>query len=170
MVSLRKWAQTDAEALFRLASDPAVGNATGFPPHRSIVESKRVIREIFCKPETYAIVDCDDGKLLGCINLFSGEKGKSVYESKEVMVGYWLGRPYWGRGLMAEAVDLLCKKCRNSGEFSCTTVIGFAKEGNVRSRRVLEKAGFNLVETSNGSCKYKKPLCPIDCVEEVIVP
>ena len=157
-ISLRAWKQDDAEALFPLASDPAVGNAAGFPPHASIDESRRVIREILCKPETYAIVGRADGKLLGCINLFSGQKGKSVYEVEEVDMGYWLGRPFWGHGIMAEAVGLLCERCRAFGKFRCAKVIGHAKEDNVRSRRVLEKAGFNLVETSNGDCKYERAL------------
>lgn len=157
-ISLRAWQHEDAAALFRLAGDPAVGNAAGFLPHGSIDESRRVIREILCKPETYAIVGRVAGKVLGCINLFSGQKGKSVYEVAEVKMGYWLGRPFWGRGLMLEAVGLLCERCRTSNEFRCVKILGYAKVDNVRSRRVLEKAGFNFAGANNGDCRYEKIL------------
>ena len=44
---LRPWLDSDAEALFRYASDPDVGPRAGWPPHKDIEESRRVIRDIF---------------------------------------------------------------------------------------------------------------------------
>ena len=105
-VALREWRELDAAALFALAKVPIVGESAGFPPHEDEAESLRVIREIFCKPESYAIVSAEDGSLLGCCNLFSGCKGESVYEAEVVKIGYWLGLPFWGRGLMVEALVL----------------------------------------------------------------
>ncbi len=155
-ILLREWQESDAPALFALAKDPLVGESAGFPPHRDEAESLRVIREIFCKPETYAIVSAADGTLLGCINLFPGRKDECVHSTEEVKIGYWLGRPYWGQGFMTEAVRLLCAYCFDpDAYFSCVVIVGYAKEGNVRSRRVLEKAGFTLVETKDGTCRYE---------------
>ena len=42
---LRPWLDSDAEALFRYASDPDVGPHAGWPPHKDIEESRRVIRD-----------------------------------------------------------------------------------------------------------------------------
>lgn len=155
-ILLREWLESDAPALFVLAKDPLVGESAGFPPHPDEAESLRVIREILCKPETYAIVSAADGTLLGCINLFPGRKGEWVYATEEVKIGYWLGRPFWGCGLMAEAVRLLCSHCFDpDAHFRCAVIVGYAKEGNVRSRRVLEKSGFKLVETKDGACRYE---------------
>ena len=42
----RPWAETDAEVLFKYASDPDVGPRAGWPPHQSIEESLTVIRDI----------------------------------------------------------------------------------------------------------------------------
>ncbi len=157
-ILLRKWQESDAPALFSLAKDPLVGELAGFPPHQDEAESLRVIREIFCKPETYAIVSAADGTLLGCVNLLAGRKGENVKATEEVYIGYWLGRPYWGRGLMVEAVRLLCSHCFDPDEnFSCVVIAGYAQDGNVRSRRVLEKSGFALVETKDGVCRYELP-------------
>ena len=51
---LRPWLDTDAEALFRYASDPDVGPRAGWPPHKDIEESRRVIRDIFTNDRTWA--------------------------------------------------------------------------------------------------------------------
>ena len=157
-IALREWRERDAPALFALASDSIVAESAGFPVHNDLVESIRVIREVFCKPESYAVVSASDGMLLGCINLCPVRKEESVYESEAVKIGYWLGRPFWGRGLMLEAVGLLCERCRTSNEFRCVKILGYAKVDNVRSRRVLEKAGFNFAGANNGDCRYEKIL------------
>ena len=156
-IALREWRERDAPALFALAKDPVVGMAAGFPPHHDEAESLRVIRETLSRPETYAIVSSEDGALLGCVNLFSGRKEESVYESEAVKIGYWLGHPFWGRGLMTEAVKVLCSHCFNSGKFRCVKVVGYVKEDNVSSRRVLEKVRFMLAEAKNGIHRYELP-------------
>ena len=40
---LRKWTEADADSLFQYASDPEVGPITGWPPHKSVEESKEII-------------------------------------------------------------------------------------------------------------------------------
>ena len=47
-VALRRWRESDADALFALASDPIVGQMARFPVHADKAERLRVIREIFC--------------------------------------------------------------------------------------------------------------------------
>ena len=39
-LTLRPWRETDAASLFTYASDPDVGPAAGWPPHRGIEESR----------------------------------------------------------------------------------------------------------------------------------
>lgn len=51
----RPWREEDAEELFRYASDPDVGVAAGWPPHRSVEESLRVIREVFSNDHTWTL-------------------------------------------------------------------------------------------------------------------
>ena len=154
-IVLRRWCENDADALFALASEPVVGEMARFPTHKDRAESIRVIREIFCKPESYAVVSSANGTLLGCINVFPRIKGESVYESVEVNIGYWLGMPFWGNGYMTEAVKMLCDRCFHSGLFRCRSIIGFTSEDNIGSRRVMEKSGFHLVEARDGTCHYK---------------
>ena len=48
---LRKWTEADADSLFQYASDPEVGPITGWPPHKSVEESKEIIRNVLNGPE-----------------------------------------------------------------------------------------------------------------------
>lgn len=52
---LRPWRESDAESLFRYACDPDVGPRAGWPPHKDIEESRRVIRDIFTNDRTWAV-------------------------------------------------------------------------------------------------------------------
>jgi len=153
-VILRRWRESDADALFALASDPIVGQMAKFPAHVDKAESLRVIREIFCKPEFYSVVSLEDGAVVGCVSLHPGTKGVDVYEAEELTVGYWMGKPYWGHGFMTEAVKALCGRCLSSGLFKCKRIIGFTSTDNAGSRRVMEKAGFRHLETKDGTVRY----------------
>ena len=153
-VALRQWRESDADALFALASDQIVGQMARFPTHADMAESLRVIREIFCKPEFYAVVAREDRAVIGCISLHPRTKGVDVYEAEELTIGYWMGRPYWGRGFMTEAVMMLCDRCRSPGLFKCRRIIGYTSTDNAGSQRVMEKAGFRHVETKDGTVRY----------------
>ena len=153
-VTLRKWQEGDAPALFALATEPIVGQMARFPTHADMAESLRVIREIFCKPEFYAVTSRDGGTVLGCISLHPAVKGVDVYEADELTIGYWMGRPYWGKGYMTEAVKTLCARCRSSGLFKCRRIIGFTSKDNAGSQRVMEKSGFLHVDISGDTVRY----------------
>ena len=66
---LRPFLERDAEALFAQAKDPRIGPAAGWPPHKSPADSLRVIREIFNRPEVYAIVRRDTADPVGAVGL-----------------------------------------------------------------------------------------------------
>ena len=46
-IILRPWRESDAEILFKWASNPDVGPRAGWPPHKSVEESLEIIRTIF---------------------------------------------------------------------------------------------------------------------------
>jgi len=64
---------------------------------------------------------------------------KDVY-SHSAEIGYWLGEPFWGQGIMSEAVSLMIKHCFNELNIIriCTGVFDY----NKASVKVLEKNGF----------------------------
>ena len=64
--------------------------------------------------------------------------------------------PYWGRGLIPEAVEALLKRCFT--ELDCRRVWCVSFEGNQRSERVQEKCGFIYQRTIIGE---PNPYCGI---------
>ncbi len=67
-ISLRPWLDSDAETLFKYASDPDVGPRAGWPPHKSVEESLEIIRNVFNKDTTtWAIVRKATGEVNGAI-------------------------------------------------------------------------------------------------------
>lgn len=127
---LRPWREDDAPALFRYACDPAVGPAGGWPPHTSEDESREIIRSVFSAPETYAVVLKATGEPVGCCGIMPRE-GTSEGE-----IGYWMGRPHWGRGYIPEAVRALQR--RAFGELGLTALWCCYYDGNDKSQRVCE--------------------------------
>ena len=55
-------------------------------------------------------------------------------------MGYWLGRPYWNRGICTEALRLMVDYCVNVMHFDNIYADHFT--GNPASGRVMEKCGF----------------------------
>lgn len=79
-----------------------------------------------------------DSFLIGGIGFHDFELGKS----HKAELGYWLAKPYWGRGTMTETV----KKVTEFGlkEFNLVRITATVFHFNAGSARVLEKAGYQL--------------------------
>jgi len=138
---LRPWREEDAAALFRYAQDPDVGPAAGWPPHTSVENSREIIRTVFAAPETYAVVLKGTDEPVGCCGIMrANSMNSAVMESDEAEIGYWIGKPFWGRGLIPEAVRALLSRCFT--ELSVSAVWCAYYDGNHKSRRVCEKCGF----------------------------
>ena len=63
-------------------------------------------------------------------------------KSRSAEVGYWIGRPFWGKGIATEALRQLTALI-----FSTTTIArlqAYVFEGNIASMKVLEKNGYTL--------------------------
>ena len=89
------------------------------------------------------------GQAVGTISL---TVGRDVYR-KSGELGYWLGEDFWGQGIMTEAVREICRLAFETWEIERIFAEPYAD--NLRSRRVLEKAGFSLEGTMRrGVCKW----------------
>lgn len=111
---LRHWKIEDASQLYDLAKDPDIGPRAGWLPHKSVEESKEIIKNVFAFPETYAIVLKETNKIIGCISLmFQGQANVKLHD-KEAELGYWIGKAYLGT-----------RNCTGSG--SCFIVLWFSE-------------------------------------------
>ena len=144
---LRRWTEADAESLYEYAKDPDVGPVAGWPPHKSVEESLEIIRNVFTGAECYAICEKENNKAIGAVELKLNGHTDMTEQDDECELGYWLGKPYWGRGYMPEVVKKLLP--RGFEELGMTTVWCGYYEGNLKSKRVQEKVGFVYHHTCN---------------------
>lgn len=149
---LRPWKEDDAEELFRYAQNPRVGPITGWPPHASVEDSRRIIRDVLSTPENYAVVLKDTGLPVGSIGLLFGEVSQVPIAGSEAGVGYWIGVPYWGCGLIPEALREITRHAFE--DLGLDGLRGGYFDGNLNSKRVLDKCGFVYHHTEQGvSCR-----------------
>lgn len=137
---LRPWEDSDAEDLYNYAKDPLVGPIAGWHPHTSAENSLEIIRTVLSEPETYAVVLKESGKPIGSAGIMRSGHGGAPIGNTEAEIGYWIGVPYWGQGLIPEAVCELLRRCFE--DLNCTGVWCGYFDGNTKSKRVQEKCGF----------------------------
>lgn len=139
-ILLRPWQESDAEALFKYASAPDVGPRAGWPAHKSVEESREIIRTYFHNDTTWAIVLKETGEAIGCIGYYTHETSNIPIGENDCEVGYWIGKPYWNRGICTEALKLMLDYCIHEKHFENIWADHFT--GNPASGRVMEKCGF----------------------------
>ena len=146
---LRPWTENDAESLYNYAKDAAIGPSAGWPPHTSVENSREIIRDILSAPETYAVVLKETNEPIGSVGIMFADGVHSAdMQDGDAEIGYWIGVPYWGQGLIPEAVQRLLKRC--FVELDVKRVWCGHYDGNIKSRRVMEKCGFKYHHTEEG--------------------
>lgn len=142
---LRRWEDTDAESLYEYAKDPDVGPIAGWAPHKNVAESLNIIKNVLNGSECYAICERGNNKAIGSIELRLNGCTDMTDKDDECELGYWLGKPFWGRGYMPEAATELL---RHGFETLGMNIIwcGYY-DGNNKSKRVQEKLGFSYHHT-----------------------
>ena len=144
---LRPWREDDAEALYKYAGDPDVGPPAGWPPHTSVENSRDIIRTVFSAPETYAVC-LKDGTPIGSIGLMLSGSTDMTNREDECELGYWIGKPFWGQGMIPEASKALLRHAFE--DLGMRAVWCGYYEGNEKSKRVQEKLGFVYQYTTEG--------------------
>ena len=135
---LRPWRAADADALVKYANNANIARhlRDRFPhPYtqrdtRVFIHSCAGIRP----PLSFAIVV--DTEAAGGIGISPG----TDVERFSAEIGYWLGEPFWGRGITVEAVQLMSEYAFETCGLLRLFALPFAD--NRRSTRVLEKAGY----------------------------
>ena len=140
-ILLRPWRESDAPALFKYASDPEVGPRAGWPPHKSVEESLEIIRTVFNDAtNTWAIVLKETDEPIGAMGYGPSCQCNLPAREDEPLIGYWVGRPYWNRGICTEALRLMIDHIRQTTDIR--SLISGHFIDNPASGRVMEKSGF----------------------------
>jgi RimJ/RimL family protein N-acetyltransferase len=151
---LRSWRASDAESLYKYASDPRVGPIAGWPVHTSVENSREIIRNVLSEEGNFAVVLKETGETVGSVGLMTGGASNLELPEGDAEIGYWIGVPLWGRGLIPEAVrELIRYAFEERGIW--TLWCGYF-DGNDQSRRVSTKCGFRYIHSeANGWTIHK---------------
>ena len=137
---LRPFELSDAPEVQRLAGEREIAATTINIPHpyeNGMAEewiSKHAER--FQEGETADLAICDrgDGHLIGATTLFL----KPEYDRAEI--GYWIAKPYWGRGYCTEAARAMLRY--GFEELGLNRIFAEYMGSNPASGRVMEKLGM----------------------------
>jgi [ribosomal protein S5]-alanine N-acetyltransferase len=137
---LRYAQPADAQALFELASDPAVTQWFSWGPYRSVDEPAAYIASLEAEREAGTRLDFLATQVTG--TSVAGVIGLNELSPRDrrAMVGTWLGREFWGTGVNAAAKALILHVAFEV--CGLERVGAYSALDNPRSTRALEKLGF----------------------------
>lgn len=145
---LRPWEEGDAEQLYKYAKSPDVGPPAGWSVHTSVENSLEIIKNVLSANETYAVCLKEDNKAIGSIGLKTGDATDMTERDDECELGYWLGKPFWGRGIIPEAAKALIGHAFEN--LNMRVIWCGYYDGNVKSKRAMEKCGFKYHHKTEG--------------------
>ena len=134
---LRGPRRTDAPRLAKLANDYAIGSMTTRMPYPYSLADAQIFVDLAgdqdrLRDNTF-VIELEGEGVVGAVGFQRTDEGRTE-------LGYWVGRPYWGRGLATEAAVGALQWARNDWRRKVVFASHFAD--NAASAQVLIKAGF----------------------------
>tara|TARA_R110002050_G_scaffold109799_1_gene221457 strand:+ start:213691 stop:214191 length:501 start_codon:yes stop_codon:yes gene_type:complete len=137
---LRPWRESDAADLARFANNPKIANnlTNQFPHPYKMEDAQRFIKMATSHSPIQVFAIDIDGIASGGIGIHS----QSDVYLKNMELGYWLAEPFWGNGIITEAIQQIVKYGFET--FDITRIFARPYGYNIASQKALEKAGFTL--------------------------
>lgn len=149
---LRPPARSDAARISLLAGDYDVASMTGTIPHPcSEQQAAEWIDSALKGDDEVVFAIALPGGLIGCT-------GYRAFSPEHAELGYWIGKPYWGKGYATEAVLALIAHAFDDGGFDYLTAGHFTD--NPASERVLRKAGFERTHSETRESVARGDMVP----------
>lgn len=137
---LRPLEPTDAESLARHANDRGVWQnlRDRFPHPYTTADAMAYIEHVRSRPVQTGFGIIVDRQAIGSISLMPGDD----IARRTAEVGYWIGREFWGRGIMVDALKATTQYAFDVLGLVRVFAVPFVT--TTRSARVLEKAAYVL--------------------------
>lgn len=137
---LRSFRPSDAPSLALHANNRRVwiNLRDRFPHPYALEHAEEFIHAVTTTPPESHFAIVVDGAAAGAIGLMFQD---DVYR-RSAEVGYWLGEPFWGRGIVTEALRTITEW--GFERFDLCRIYACVFEWNPASVRVLEKAGYEV--------------------------
>jgi len=137
---LRNFKDEDVDSIFKYANNRKIwlNLRDGFPHPYTMADAELFLSNVRAKnPETaFAITSGDD--VIGSIGL---NIGKDVHR-RTAELGYWLAEPFWNRGIVTEAVQIIV--AYGFKNFDLVRIFAEPYASNTASAKILEKCGFEF--------------------------
>jgi len=147
---LRPWQLTDLDNLVKYADNFNISKflTDQFPHPYTREDGEKYLGIVMqdCPAKILAIEI--DGDAVGSIGVFP----QSDIHAKNAEMGYWLAEPFWGRGIMTEAIKKMVKYGFET--FDINRIFARPFGTNAASQKVLQKAGF-VLEAKFSKALYK---------------
>jgi RimJ/RimL family protein N-acetyltransferase len=137
---VRSWQPADVDSLARNADNRKIwiNLRDAFPHPYTQRDAREFIKSVLRRtPETLFAIAVD-GEAVGGIGFVLHPDVERV----SAEIGYWLGEPFWGRGIVSEALAAVTRYAIDTHQLTRVYAVPFA--WNAQSCRVLEKAGYVL--------------------------
>ncbi len=135
---LRTFKVQDLNDVFEYCSQDGVGEMAGWPAHKSIEQSAKILSKWIQQNKKLAIVWQESGKVIGHISIDEdSEEGRE--DTREL--GFALNCDYHRRGIMSEAIHTVLDYLFNQDIFY---VWACCIQENIPSKGLIEKCGFVL--------------------------
>lgn len=137
-ISLRKLDLKDATIFSKLANNRKIWlyMRDVFPNPYHIKDAINFINFSLEDNHSYIFAICYKGKLVGAIGLHK----LNDINRFSAELGYWIGEPYWNKGIASIAVNLMITYGFKTLDIN--RIIASTIESNLASSRVLEKNNF----------------------------
>ncbi len=137
-IILRPLRDSDKEDLARFANNKKIwDNLRDLMPHPYTTENAAFFINLTKQEHTQMIFAIEyNGQFCGVIGLTSQF---DVYK-KTAEIGYWIGEPFWNKGIATEAVKLITDYGLN--QLDLVRIYTGVFEYNISSMKVLEKSGY----------------------------
>lgn len=140
-VLIRPWQATDAQPLVTLANNKKIwDNVRDYFPHPYTAQDAEqwLALNVGIRPVLNFVIEVDSN--------FAGSIGmvpKTDIYRNNMEIGYWLGEPFWGKGIATKAITLICEEIAKDYPH-INRICAEVFENNKASMRALEKNGFVL--------------------------
>ena len=155
---LRRFRIDDAEDMFRnWASDPEVTKYLTWPAHPNVDLTRMLLNDWIPRYEdggyfNWAMKSKENGQVIGNISVVT-----LLEDIEAAEMGYCLGRAYWGRGFMPEALKAVMDYL--FGTVGLNRIAAAHDVNNPKSGRVMEKAGMKLEGVLRQAGKNNTGVC-----------
>jgi [ribosomal protein S5]-alanine N-acetyltransferase len=153
-ILLRPIVESDAESIFEYCGDPEVSKFTTWETHQTTEDSMALIRHARanykrknCEPYGIAL-KTNPKKIIGTTGWFWNTK-----QHKSIEIAYALARPFWGKGLIVEAVRLVVNEALKENDIH--RISSRCISENKASQRVMDKLGMRFEGTLRQSMLVK---------------